>query len=89
MTGADGVAQWMLAKIDTDGCIYQDDVVDHLVRSKLEDLLIENADGNLVLSKQVLAAFRKLTPDNVVWVKPERYWRHRVAEDDEGRDARG
>ena len=83
------VAQWMLAEIERDACVYQDDVVDYLVKAKCEDLLTENADGNQVIGKTVLAAFRKLTPDSVVWVKPDRYWRFRVAEDEPGRDARG
>lgn len=86
---AGAVAQWMLLQIEREDCIYQDDVVDHIIRAGYEELLIENADGNQVLGKQVLAAFRKLTPDTVVWVKPDRYWRFRVAEDEPGRDARG
>ncbi|MCE0917974.1 DUF6953 family protein [Pseudomonas sp. NMI760_13] len=86
---ADSVSKWMLAKIKTEACIYQDDVVDYFIKAGREDLLIENADGNQVLGKGVLAAFRKLTPDNVVWVKPDRYWRLRVEEDEAGRDARG
>ncbi|MEW5752893.1 MULTISPECIES: DUF6953 family protein [Pseudomonas] len=86
---ADSIAVWMLAKIHNEACIYQDDVVDHLVKAKREDLLTENADGNQVISKGVLAAFRKLTLDTVVWIKPDRYWRFRVAEDEPGRDARG
>lgn len=84
-----GVADWMLARIIKDGCLYQDDVVDYLVKSKSEDLLRENADGNLVLGTAVLNAFRTLTPDNVVWVKPDLYWRFRVREDEPGRTARG
>ncbi|MEB0108414.1 MULTISPECIES: DUF6953 family protein [unclassified Pseudomonas] len=86
---ADSIAVWMLAQIHTEACLYQDDVVDHLVKAKREDLLTTNADGNQVIGKGVLAAFRKLTPDIVVWVKPDRYWRFRVAEDEPGRDARG
>lgn len=85
----DAVASWMLAQIERDGCIYQDDVVDYLVKAKREDLLTENADGNQVIGKAVLASFRKLTETTVVWVKPDRYWRTRVAEDEPGRDARG
>ena len=61
---ANEVAHWMLAQIDKDGCIYQDDVVDHLVKARREDLLRENADGNQVVGKEVLAAFRKLTADS-------------------------
>ncbi|WP_409520148.1 DUF6953 family protein [Pseudomonas sp.] len=83
------VAQWMLAEIERDACVYQDDVVDYIVRARHEELLIDNAYGNQVLGKAILAAFRKLTPDNVVWVKPDRYWRFRVAEDEPGRNARG
>ncbi|RON67546.1 hypothetical protein BK675_16010 [Pseudomonas fluorescens] len=86
---ANDVAQWMFAQIERDGCIYQDDVVDHLVKAECENLLRENADGNQVLGQEVLAAFRKLTESNVVWVKPDRYWRWRVTEDEPGRDARG
>lgn len=83
------VAQWMVAQIEREGCLYQDDVVDYLVRANREEFLRENADGNLVLGKAVLDAFRSLTITNVVWVKPERYWRFRVQEDEPGREARG
>jgi len=55
---ADTVSKWMLAKIETEACVYQDDVVDYLIKAGREDLLIENADGNQVLGKGVLAAFR-------------------------------
>lgn len=85
----EAVAAWMLAQVEREGCIYQNDVVDYLVKAKREDLLTENADGNQVVGKAVLAAFRKLTETTLVWVKPERYWRWRVAEDKSGRDARG
>ena len=85
----DTAAAWMLAQIERDDCIYQDDVVDYLAKAKLEDLLTENADGNQAVAKAVLAAFLKLTATTVVWVKPDRYWRWRVAEDEPGREARG
>jgi hypothetical protein len=86
---AEKVANWMLTIVERDGCIYQDDVVDHLVKAKREDLLVENADGNQAIGKSVLTAFRLLTESSVVWVKPDRYWRFRVQEDELGRDARG
>ncbi|MDX8127979.1 hypothetical protein QLH52_11855 [Methylomonas sp. OY6] len=85
----DTVAAWMLAQVEHEGCIYQDDVVDYIVKAKREDLLTENADGNQVVGKAVLTAFLKRTETTVVWVKPERYWRWRVAEDELGREARG
>jgi hypothetical protein len=86
---ADSIASWMLSQIEKDGCIYQDDVVDYLVKAKKESFLRENNNGNLVVGREVLNAFRKLTESTVVWVKPDFYWRFRVAEDESGRDARG
>lgn len=83
------VSLWMKSKLDSDGCLYQDDVVDYLVRASASSLLRENSDGNLVLERKLLTEFRKLTLDNVVWVKPDKYWRFRVLEDEPGRDARG
>jgi len=83
------VSLWMKSQLDIDNCLYQDDVVDYLVRAPENFLLRENSDGNLVLERKLLAEFRKLTPDNVVWVKPDKYWRFRVREDEPGRDARG
>lgn len=83
------VANWMLSEVQKHGCIYQDDVVDYLVRAKAGDLLRENSEGNLVVGQPVLSAFKALTGTTVVWVKPDRYWRFRVAEDESGREARG
>ncbi|MGB4947985.1 MAG: hypothetical protein WBQ05_12415 [Candidatus Competibacter denitrificans] len=86
---ANEIAQWMLSQIKIHGCIYQDDVVDSLVKQKTENLLRENSDGNLVVGRAVLDAFMKISEQTVVWVKPDRYWRWRVAEDEPGREARG
>ena len=85
----DHVVEWMLANLQKDGCLYQDDVVDYLVKNDQMDFLKENSDGNLVLKLNVNSGFKKKTIDNVVWVKPDRYWRYRVAEDEPGREARG
>ncbi|MCM7167806.1 DUF6953 family protein [Enterobacter quasiroggenkampii] len=83
------VAGWMQAKLVQEDCLYQEDVVDYLVKQNLEVFLVENSDGNLSLVRNVLAAFRKLNEENVVWVKSGKYWRFRVAEDEPSRDARG
>lgn len=79
----------MLTILEKEGCLYQEDVVDYLVKNDLITLMRENPDGNLVLKLSVNSAFKKKTEDNVVWVKPDRYWRYRVAEDEPGREARG
>ena len=85
----EAINQWMLAKLEQDGCLYQDDAVDHIVKSGKEEFLRQNSEGNQVLSTKVLSSFRKSTEPDVVWVKPDKYWRYRVTEDEEGRDARG
>lgn len=82
-------ASWMLAQVEKHGCIYQDDVVDYLVKAGAEELLRENSDGNLVVGRAVLDAFKAITETTVVWVKPDLYWRWRVTEDEPGRKARG
>jgi sulfur transfer complex TusBCD TusB component (DsrH family) len=79
----------MLSRLESDGCIYQDDVVDYLVKNKADFLLRENSVGTLVLGTKLLEAFRNATETTVVWVKPDLYWRWRVAEDEIGREARG
>ncbi len=78
----------MVGKLELDECLYQDDVVDYLVRNGNESLLRENADGNLVLDRPLLKSFKDVT-SNVVWVQSDFYWRYKVAEDEEGRKARG
>lgn len=83
------VITWMLKQLESDRCLYQDDVVDYLVKSKKEHFLKENAEGNLVLNSTLLKKFREVTKDNVVWVRSEFYWRYRVLEDEEGRNTVG
>jgi len=83
------ITRWMLSELELQGCLYQDDVVDFIIKLKVEKFLRENSEGNQVLNTQVLNAFKKITKDNVVWVAPDFYWRFRVAEDEEGRIARG
>ena len=82
-------AQWMFIKLKQDKCLYQDDVVDFIIKTKNEVILKENSDGNLVLNRTVLNEFKKLTATDVVWVKADFYWRFRVKEDEVGRSARG
>lgn len=83
------IADWMQHQLEKDSCLYQEDVVDFLVKNAQESFLKENADGNLVLTPPVLNAFKKLNANTVVWVKTDLYWRFRVAEDEDGREARG
>lgn len=79
----------MQESLKKDGCLYQDDVVDYLVKGSWVDFLKDNADGNLVLTPELTNAFKRQTVESVVWVKSFRYWRYRVPEDESGREARG
>lgn len=79
----------MLDNLQKDGYLYQEDVVDYLVKKDQMALLKENTDGNLVLKLNVNSGFKKKTENNVVWVKPDRYWRFRIPEDEPGREAKG
>jgi hypothetical protein len=79
----------MMSVLSKEGCLYQQEVVDHLVKENNEQHLKENADGNLALSTKVINTFRIDSGEDVVWVKPDKYWRYRVHEDEDGREARG
>lgn len=83
------IVSWMISKLEEDSCLYQDDVVDYLVKNNFETYLTENSEGNLVLNRNLLDEFKKRTENNVVWVRNELYWRWRVPEDEPGRIARG
>ena len=78
----------MLAMLERDGCVYQDDTIDMLAKASAEYLLKENADGNPALGRPVLNEFKKISTE-AVWIKPDRYWRWRVEEDEPGREQRG
>lgn len=83
------LAAWMQARLQNQGCIYQDEAVDLALKSGTPTLYRENNDGNVVLGATVLAEFKKLNADTVVWIKPDRYWRWRCSTDEPGREARG
>lgn len=83
------ISSWMMGRLKNDGCLYQQDVVDYLVKGDQEQHLKENADGNQALSTKIINKFRADSGVDVVWVKPDKYWRYRVAEDEDGREARG
>ena len=57
------VTNWMMAQLKSDDCLYQQDVVDYLVKVDNEQLLKVNDDGNMVLSTPVIKQLRKLSGD--------------------------
>lgn len=79
------IAFWMLQRLKNDGALYQVEVVEFLEKEKHLDALIENANGNIVISPAVLSEFRKLTKGRVVWIRGELYWRFKTSTDGDSR----
>ncbi len=82
---AEGVAQWMVDRVRAGRPIYQDQIAWDIQRTFGKQFIYNNANGNPAIGKDVLAAFRKLTDDDVVWSRGDRCWRLRTPKDKPGR----
>ena len=82
---ASQVAGWMLEELKRQGKLHQDTVVFVIAEKFGSQFTYDKKDGNLAIRRDVLAAFRKLTKDSVVWVREDRYWRMRTPYDEPGR----
>ena len=74
------VAVWMLKELKRRGKLHQDTVV-YEIAEKFGRQFTYDKNGNLTIRIDVLAAFRKLTKDSVVWVREDSYWRMRDPHD--------
>ncbi|EJZ22439.1 hypothetical protein NE852_03315 [Rhizobium sp. Pop5] len=83
-TAAD-VAAWMMERLSADGALYQDVAASEIASKFGEDFVTINAAGNVGIAKPVLTAFNKLSGDDVVWSRGNRYWRKREDYDLPGR----
>ena len=79
------VARWMLAELDREGMLSQEEAVSEIGDRFGEEFTPPNENGNLSIRTDVLAAFRKLTDETVVWERGERLWRKRERHDNPGR----
>jgi len=79
------VARWMLDKIERDGYLYQESAVYDIAEMFGQQFVYENENGNLAIEKTVLAAFRRLSEETVVWERGQRVWRKRESCDLPGR----
>lgn len=79
------VAAWMLEELRREGLLYQETVVYEIARRFGEGFTYENENGNLAISRAVLNAFGRVSGDEVVWSRSERYWRPRERWDLPGR----
>jgi hypothetical protein len=83
-TAAD-VARWMVQEVERDGMLYQDEAAATIADKFGEEFTYENDNGNIAIRRDVLAEFRTLTQETVVWERGERLWRKREKFDDKGK----
>jgi len=79
------VAKWMLEELHRVKYLYQETVVYDISSKFGEQFTYINDNGNPAIDRKVLAAFRKLTGDSVIWERGERMWRFREKYDEPGR----
>lgn len=82
---AGDVARWMADQIAEHGLLDQAAAAERIGRTFGTAFAAENGNGTWAISRPVLAAFRKLTGDAVVWERSSQLWRHRVPGDPPGR----
>ncbi len=85
MATVDDVAQWMKSELENTNWLYQETVVYKIKELFGVTFVYLNANGNLSIDKKVLAKFRKLTNDTVIWDRGEKAWRKRQGYDALGR----
>jgi hypothetical protein len=68
-----------------DQWLYQETIVYEVQRKCGPEHVYSNDNGNLALSRKVLAEFRKLTADTLIWDRGERAWRRRMKHDPAGK----
>ena len=84
-TTPEQVAQWMLDQLEREKYLYQNTVVFEIAEQFGESFTTINDNGNMAIRRDVLAKFKKLTGDSVIWERGERLWRKREKHDEPGR----
>ncbi len=84
-TTPEDVAKWMLSELQREKYLYQESVVYDIASKFGEDFTYDNDNGNPAIGRKVLAAFKQLTGDSVIWERGERLWRYREKHDEPGR----
>ena len=84
-TTAADVARWMLDELEANGYLYQEVAVRRIDERFGEGFTYLNDNYNEAIDRKVLAAFRKLSEDTVVWSRSEKCWSKRSRSDAPGR----
>ncbi len=74
-------AELMALIINEDGTLTQKRAVEELRARDADELIYKNRNGHPAISRDVLAAFRELTGDFVIWERGKRSWRRRRPSD--------
>lgn len=85
MSTAVDVANWMANEVREKRELYQQDAVYAIEQKFGAEHIYDNERGNQAISKPVLLAFRKISAEDVIWVRQGRYWRLRERADESGR----
>jgi hypothetical protein len=85
VTTPEDVARWLLSQLREQQTLYQNVAVYGIIEQFGEDFAYHNDTGNPAIARNILAAFRRLTGDTVVWDRSERCWRFREGYDEPGR----
>jgi hypothetical protein len=84
-TTPEQVAAWMLAEVQRTDYLYQETVVYDIASRFGDAFTYINQNGNLAIDKKVLAAFKKLSGEAIIWERGQRLWRKRQEYDEPGR----
>jgi len=84
MPTAPEVARWMQRKIREDRILYQRDAAEAIRQQFGEEFVYINENGNPAIREDILAEFRQLTEQSVVWEHGMLRWRKRRPDDPRG-----
>ncbi len=79
------IAAYMLAELESEQYLSQDVIASQICEKFGEEFTRLNDGGNVSIRRDVLAEFKKLSGDEVVWERGERIWRKREQHDEPGR----
>jgi hypothetical protein len=85
MATAAEIAQWMPEEYRKHNRLDQSRAASHIRREFGEEWVYRNKQRNWAIHRDVLAEFRKLTPDDVVWSRSNQLWRQRREFDPPGK----
>ena len=75
----------MLAQLESDGTLDQETAASEIEQRFGEEFTPLNENGNASIRRDVLASFRKISDETIVWERGERLWRKREKYDQPGR----